>query len=230
MDIVYPLKRGSDAYELRYSMRSLQNVPHDQVFVVGGQPGWLSSEVTHIQVENRAGKHQDLAANVLAACRDPRVSDQFILMNDDFFVMQSIPEIPVWNRGLSRDVEQSSELTNRSNPRYREAMIQTRERLEAQGYTDVLCFELHTPMVVRKDLMIEAYRPAEEIPRWHNRTAYGALAGLVGETVPDCKVYSQSVIPDLSRVFLSTSNVTFAHGVVGKHIRNRFTEPSPYES
>ncbi len=230
MDLVYPVKRGGEHHELRYSMRSLTNLPHDQVWVAGAFPSWGSDQLRHIKPRKPGpAKHSDLAANVLAACRNPEVSDPFVLMNDDFFIMKSIPEIPEINRGLSVDVERSPELMNRSNPLYLEAMIHTRECLEKLGYSDVLCFELHTPMVVYKDIMMKAYEPASVYPRWHNRTAYGAFAGLSGRTVEDVKVYSLTDLPDLSWTFVSTSDKTFQDGVVGKHIRNRFDSKSPYE-
>lgn len=230
MDIVYPLKRSRQYEELRYSLRSVAaNLEHDRVFIIGGKPDWLSDEAIHLHAAWRPQKHQDLRENVLAACKDPRVSDPFILFNDDFFVMHPMKEVPVLNRGTSRETEQSIELQRDSNPLYLQAMIYTREVLESQGYKDPLCFELHVPMVVHKKLMIKAYNPARLFPRWHNRTAYGAYAGLTGETIKDVKVYSKSALPDLSSPFLSTNDGTFRDGVVGKHIRNRFTAKSPYE-
>lgn len=228
MDVVYPLKRGVQHAELRYSLRSLKNLPHDRVFLVGGLPDWATG-VEHIQVDRRPTKYKDAAANIAAACNDPRVSDPFILMNDDFFVMKPIDQVPVLNRGRVRDVEQTYR-TNGIASKYLAGMIQTREELEFLGYEDPLSFELHVPMVVHKQMRLKAIEMGARFPVWHARTAYGALARLEGETIEDVKIHDRDVHPDHNQTFLSTSDTTFVQGPVGTYIRAKFPYGCQYES
>lgn len=228
MDVVYPLKRdnGGDP-ELRYSLRSLKNLPHSGVVLSGGRPPW-AVDVLHLDHEPAPDKYQDAKWNIIAACESPEVSDPFVLMNDDFFVIRPINEVPVYNRGLSLHVE-SDYLLRHPNSRYLRGMRETREELERFGYTDILSFALHVPMVVHKQMLLKAIEMGEGLPVWHIRTAYGALAGLKGETIPDVKVHLMyKGLPN--REFASTADRTFSQGKIGIQLRNLFRKPGRYES
>lgn len=227
MDVVYILKKGGGSYdELRYSLRSLKNLDHERVFIVGGLPGWATG-VTHIGTPKGATKWLDAAGNQKAACLSPEISDPFILMNDDFFVMSRVDRIPDMNRGNARDL---ADLYSQRYPgsRYASGMYDTIETLEAAGYQDVLSFDLHMPDVVDKAGRLESLRMGEGHEVWHVRTAHGAISGKVGETVRDCKVYDmRSAVP--SGPFVSTSDRIFTYGVAGRQIRRRFRDKSQYE-
>lgn len=93
MDAVYILGRGSQASneEIRHSVRSLDYhmLDLDRVFVVGEDPGFLPSAI-HIPCDDtHAEGWKNTYRKVLAACADERVSDTFLLMNDDFFMLES---------------------------------------------------------------------------------------------------------------------------------------------
>ena len=91
MDILYTLKQCDQCDELIYSLRSLCNLPHDRVFLVGGCPKNIDkSKVVYIPTEQKGTKWRNSTNNVKTACKDPRLSDDFILMNDDFFVLKPI--------------------------------------------------------------------------------------------------------------------------------------------
>lgn len=227
IDVVYPLKRsdGPDD-ELRYSLRSLKNLPHGRVFLIGGRPAWADN-ITHIVPEPGITKYKDAAANIRAACESDLVSDPFILMNDDFFVMRPIDQVPVLNRGRSVDVEADYE-ARYPRSAYLTGMRATRQHLESLGYHDPLSFALHVPIVVHKQMLLKAMDLGAEFPVWHIRTAYGALAMLEGETIQDVKVNQiYRSIPD--SVFVSTSDRVFTGGKAGRQIRSRFPRIGPYE-
>lgn len=89
MDIVYILGNGSISNndELRYSMRSLERYCLDlgNIFVVGEQPEFISDD-NHIIAEDKFKKPwQNALHKIRTACADERVSEEFLLMNDDFF-------------------------------------------------------------------------------------------------------------------------------------------------
>jgi len=89
MDIVYILGRGSIAnnLELRYSMRSLERYCQDlgKIYIVGEQPEFISDDA-HIVAEDSFKKPwQNALYKIREACKDERISDEFLLMNDDFF-------------------------------------------------------------------------------------------------------------------------------------------------
>jgi len=227
MDIVYPLKRsaGPDD-ELRYSLRSLQNLPHGRVFLVGGRPAWAKN-VEHIGTDRKHTKYKDAGNNIVAACRSREVSDPFILMNDDFFVMEPIREVPVLNRGKVRDVLRLYE-TRIGFSKYIAGMRNTLDQLADYGYDDPLSFELHVPIVIHKDTYMQTRELRTRVDTWHIRTAYGAVMGLEGTTIRDVKVNEafESVRPG---PFASTSDRSFRQGMAGFQVRSKFRRPSPYE-
>lgn len=94
MDIVYILGTGTtwQNNEIRYSLRSVEkNVRDlDRVFVVGEFPEWLQN-VVYIEAGDPYGqKWQNAYHKISEACRDERLSDEFLLMNDDFFIFKEI--------------------------------------------------------------------------------------------------------------------------------------------
>ena len=49
-DVVYCVKDDPDNEELRYSLRSLKNLPHQKVWIYGGGPKWLNEEAMKMGV------------------------------------------------------------------------------------------------------------------------------------------------------------------------------------
>lgn len=223
MDIVYvvaaaPLS-GTATDELRYSLRSLANLPHDRVFVVGWAPDWIRN-VTFIQRVQGRSKFENALDNLKAAL--PHLSGEFVLMNDDFFIMRSFDQMPVLHRELWADWRPR-------NTEYQRAKQSVRAILAEEGIFDVTSYELHVPMVYHRDLLEATLRRAKG---WkvagYQRTLYGNLNRIGGSYLDDCKVTSNRFEPDLP--FLSTNEASFRGGKVGELIRERFPDPSPYES
>ena len=88
MDLVY-ICRSGDNEELRYSIRSMvANVPHDNLWVVGGKPSWYIGK--HIPVKQSDDKYDNARNNLKAIVESSEISDRFILVNDDFYVTKPI--------------------------------------------------------------------------------------------------------------------------------------------
>lgn len=90
MDVVYILGEGSlvNNLEMFYSLRALQQHMRDlrNVYIVGICPRWLRN-VEHLAVPDvHEKKWKNAHTKILAACAHPDLSDEFLLMNDDFFV------------------------------------------------------------------------------------------------------------------------------------------------
>lgn len=150
-DVVYILGTGStwDNNEIRYSLRSLKNLPHGRIFVVGEFPSFLDSEkVIHIPAEDPyKNKTQNGMHKIRAACLDPRISEDFILMNDDFYIMRPIKEVPLRDRGPLA-------LSIKNHPYhagdYYDAIIRTRNLLRYWGMLNPRDFSMHIPVVYNK--------------------------------------------------------------------------------
>jgi len=84
MNFVY-ICRGGENEELRYSLRSVVNsFPDSAVWVVGGIPKWYSGN--KISIEQNAGKWANAVNNLNAITESPDIPEEFVLMNDDFFI------------------------------------------------------------------------------------------------------------------------------------------------
>ncbi len=109
MTIAYILGDGSlhDNLELRLSLRSVEkHLQPERVIVCGHDPGFLSKNVEYIP--NFPAKKENDAAhgikeNLLALCEHPNTPREFILMNDDVFILQPIKEFPYYHKGELRD-------------------------------------------------------------------------------------------------------------------------------
>ena len=92
MDIVY-ICRDGDNEELRYSIRSaVKNLPHDNLWVVGGKPDWYSGP--YIEVPQDKAYYRNARTNIRTIIKSNKISNTFILMNDDFFIMNKVDSLP----------------------------------------------------------------------------------------------------------------------------------------
>lgn len=228
MDAVYVVRPGEYNEELRYSIRSLvAHLPFDQLVIAGHVPGWLKPDVALEVPQARGAKQSNARANLDAAIASPDVSEPFLYLNDDMFVMAPLPRMPMLHNGpVAEFVARHAKLRTSG---YMQAAIKTAERLAELGVRDPLSYELHVPMVVDKPGLSEALDAGRGIAGLHWRTLYGNLAGVGGELMADCKVYT---LRDEFRglAFLSTSDRRFKHYPVGAYIRDAFPTPSAYES
>jgi hypothetical protein len=93
--IVLPLGTGSrhNNLELRYCLRSIEKylTGYSDVFIVGDLPDWLRN-VIHIPCYDQGDKTYDKERNIytkiMAACADERVSEDFLFINDDHYLLQ----------------------------------------------------------------------------------------------------------------------------------------------
>jgi hypothetical protein len=163
MDVIYVLGKGSrwQDNELRYSLRSLQLYlqHYDQVFIVGEFPDWLQNvvHIPHPNARSYVFKEANICDKILKACTDPRVSEDFIFLNDDFFLTADISCIglPYWHKGpLAVSYEK------KKGDSYGISLKQTIEYLERNHYP-VNNFDCHAPIVYNKKKFIDAVAPID---------------------------------------------------------------------
>jgi hypothetical protein len=213
VNVVYYVRPGRHNEPLRYSLRSLVNLPHERVWIVGHKPEWVQG-VEHIDLRPVGNAQSNAVALLRAACE--ALSGRFVVMNDDFYVMEPI-EVPAWHAGPL-----SERLTTAAGA-YRNHLRAAAERLPA----DALAWTLHIPVVVDSQPLADVLAdlggriPAE----W--RTMYGNLTGATGERHADVKVRRRSD-PVPAGPFLSSSPGSF--GALLPMLRARFPEPSEYEA
>jgi len=103
-DIVYFLGEDLplDGAELRYSLRSLSNIKHGQVWMVAPDiPDWVQ-EVNWVNWDQRPAKQLDisnkytaLAGGVFHQDTYDLMSDSIIVMDDDMFIIEKMRSVPL---------------------------------------------------------------------------------------------------------------------------------------
>lgn len=230
MDVLYPLKPHENNFELRYSLRSLKNVPHDRVFVCGYRPAWLAPEVLSIEIEQNPShtKYIRTIQNLIAAMKDPNLSEDFILMNDDIFIMFPIKEVPTLHRGPLNDMINYYHAKFSNSP-YTSGLIRTFHKLEELGVEDPLSYEVHVPVVLNKTKFLEVLEMSLKMDGFGKRTLYGNINKIGGEHIQDVKFTNprRAILDDMP--FVSTDEGSFLYHQIGGYIRGRFMDRSPYE-
>lgn len=235
LDVVYTLKEEDDNEELRYSLRSLAaNMPHNNVFFAGYMPTWVRN-VYHIPVEQDKGsKYLNSRANIMAACHSPEVTNDFILMNDDFFILQPTDYLEWHFRDTLDKVIQTFAL--HGNGPYLRGMKRTKQILEDLGqavHGPIKSYELHIPMVFNKRKRIltvelqELVNPNQDL--FHSNTIYGNFWSMGGRRMKDVKIYDEKSLPPQNAQFLSTDDMSFKRGKVGEFVREKFPLRCIYE-
>lgn len=181
MDVVYPYISAPDDFELRYSLRSLVNIPHDRVIVAGDKPIVIGPAVQYVPEARVEDRYQSSTANIAAAIRAGGVKAEFVVMHDDIFVLRP------WvfrheHRGTIAEYLRSGEASGQ----YRSYIESTRDILLAKGIADPLWFGLHTPTVYDAQRLLEMVDGFEG-HRYLLRTLYHNLHPAPAERRGDVK-------------------------------------------
>lgn len=228
MDYVYICKSGENE-ELRYSIRSvIQNMPKGKIWVVGGKPDWYVGN--HIPVKQNFQKYKNARNNLAAICESKEISNKFVLMNDDFFVVKPVKRVKYYHGGFLQDkVYQYEDLQPTSS--YTRILQNTNKRLLRLGIEKPLDYELHVPMPMYKDKLEVALRGNT---LW--RSNYGNIFNVGGTKIKDVKVYSSSALMRKSYDFNSliydyiSSNQDSFEKVKSEVLEKMFSEKSIYEA
>lgn len=181
MDLVYSC-RPFENEELRYSIRSaVKHLDFDSIWLIGGKPDWYRGNF--ISVENVGNKYRSISNCLRHAVESDKISNNFVFMNDDFYIMKNIRQIPIVHGGLlSKRVAEYQELFTRST--YTTEMSKTLRYLIKSGYPEPLDYDIHVPMHMKKEILDKALKS-----KCQPRSVYGNIANVGGEEIKDVKVY-----------------------------------------
>jgi len=233
LDLIYILKSGSlwRNNELRYSLRSVQKylLEYGKIFIIGVCPRWVdTSNITFIPAEDPySSKLRNAVHKIRIACLSPKVSEDFVLMNDDFFFLKKALEIPNYNRGT---MSQHKKKHSSKKGYYYGAICDTYKMLKDMGVKTPVDFEVHYPMVINKKKFLKITDNIETKDGYLFRSVYGNLAGIKSMYRLDPKVYSADEICRMNQLdFLSTDNRTVLDKKFQRWIKRRLPTESRYE-
>jgi len=221
-DCIYIVRNDIiDTSELRYSLRSLDNLKHGGVWIAGGDPQGIKPDRSLSIKQLGASKWERTTYTLRKICEAKETPDMFYLFNDDFFIMQPAEIIPPIYNGTIYD-----RLKTIGASRYAQHMKHTADELARRGL-GVNNYAVHIPMLIEKEKALEVI---EEFTGWPMfRSLYGNYWNIGGEDMADVKIVEASVKPGKEAKYLSTSNISFKYGKVGEHIRQTFKEKCKYE-
>lgn len=223
-DIVYFVKDTPDNEELRYSLRSLSNFPHRKVCFYGGCPKGLKPD-HHVYVkQDKDNKWKNVSMMLDMACKNPQITKDFWLFNDDFFIMEKIKQPKNYYRGdLYKRIVQLEDVY-KGFTAYSKLLRNCAKELEALGCT-TKDFSLHIPIKINKEDMLSV-RKLTDFEGF--RSLYGNYYNIADDTMNDCKITSLDK-EYKGGCYLSTDDRAFKDGIVGKQIRERFPDKCKYE-
>jgi hypothetical protein len=227
VDAVY-ICRDGDNEELRYSLRSVAaNMPHKNVWVVGGKPDWYSGNF--IEVRQDKDKYSNARANLRAIVECGDISPEFVLMNDDFYVLRKVDSVPYYHGGDLMDKIKTFE-GFAAKSRYLQILWDTVHVLAYHGSPTTLDYAIHVPMRMEKENLGPLLGYEASI-----RTLYGNLFRVGGERIDDVKVHTsprggpeQYDYESTDFPFLSTADRTFWQVRKGL-LKGLFPNPSTFE-
>lgn len=227
VDVVYPVYPTTDGNpELRYSLRSLEkNLPHGKVFIyTSSYIDWLSDEVEQIVALDDKSAYENVNKKLLMACLNGKISDTFLYMNDDIFVMKKMSKIEYYAMGDLVERFQSYIKVGI----YGEDLLKTKDKLLANGL-GTIDFETHSPIVFEKDKLKPILE--ENMCRGHRHTLYGNITGQKPKYIDhDFKVYNDNEYFDHTMPFVSTTQSNWrSESGVKRWIAQSFKAKSRYE-
>jgi hypothetical protein len=194
-DLVYINKFGANE-ELRYSLRSVKNLSYNSVWVVGGKPSWYIGN--YISVPPVGGKLKNARANLEAIIENNNISSDFILMNDDFYILRAVGKVEPYHQGLLiNKVNTYESAYPRSN--YTRLLRKTYNSLVDSGIQQPLSYDLHIPILYNKEKLAEAMSK-----RLLWRSTYGNLFNIGGTQMNDVKVYIDIRTKELKYDYLNS--------------------------
>lgn len=229
MDFVYICKEGINE-ELKYSIRSVvESFPDSNIWVVGGKPDWYVGN--YIKVEQRESKYKNAVENLKIISVSDQISELFVLMNDDFYIIKKIDKIENFHGGyLLNKINLYQKLNG--NSQYTRKLSGTYKKLKALGFENPLDYELHVPMIMEKTKLKIVL---ELIDQFLWRSIYGNKFNVGGTEMQDVKVYNSGPLVLKSynlnidnHTYLSSADSSF-NNIFNKILKDRFNKKTKFE-
>jgi hypothetical protein len=191
IDIIIPLGTGSrwQNNELRYCLRSIEMylTGYNNIYIVGEKPDWIQN-VIHLPFDEKRSnrfKERNILKKVLYACTDQFLSNEFLLFNDDHFLLTHIEacKFPIHHKQLLVKCLASRK---EHEPYY----ITIQNTLHEIG-NNAFNYDTHCPIIINKELFDNVL-----LFDWDKsfgyclKTLYCYANNITGEYYPDCKINS----------------------------------------
>jgi len=230
-DVVYFVKNTPVNEELKYSLRSVEkNWNFRNVVFYGGCPEDIVPDKHYQVAQNQISKWDNVRMMIAEACRNPNLTPNIWIFNDDFFVMKPNLEDrpPQYNGDLFVHAERVERRHGGRPTEWSQRLRQLAMTLVSAG-RPTFNYEVHKPMLINRKKALEVLDRFQGIPGF--RGLYGNYWMIGGENKHDMKV--QVLNFDVNRVknweFISTQDESFESGSIGRFIKSKFPNKSRFE-
>jgi hypothetical protein len=199
-----------------------------RIIVFGHKPSWYSGE--YIPIREGNSKFANIHNAVTKISQSETVSNNFVLMNDDFYLLQPYNGTDIYHGGLL--IEKIAEYKRLcKNLAYVQMLQKTYDKLVAIGIESPLDYDIHVPFPMNKLSLQQTIQN-----KTLYRSTYGNLCNLGGTEIKDVKVYSSGSLVEKSfdytnnpSAFISSLDESFDK-LLNDLLKEEFTYASPVES
>lgn len=203
MDLVYMLKMGNYNPDLKYSLRSVQKYVrgYDRIWIVGFKPIWIQN-VEYLKVQQNSSKYRNSLNNIIHMCLCNDISDNFVLMNDDFIAHEDVNIQTDLNLCLSSLDKKIEKFKTYPHSSWRDGFKDVKELLVKLGSEYFMDFEVHAPMVFNKNKFLSLINKDEIVDFvkhhdvLHYRTLYGNMYYKNPKSIRDVKISKDDDLTD----------------------------------
>lgn len=195
IDVVYILGQGSHwrNNEIKYSIKSVRKYLKGfrDIYIIGENP-YIIDDIKHIRADDpyRYNKEANICHKIKIACEHPEISDDFLFMNDDHFLLHEINvnDILPYCKPDSDLYPGEKNLTT-----YQISRLNTWKALKDKGHT-TYNYDIHTPIIYNKKNFLEAikqYPWDQDETGFLVKSMYGNTLNLGYHPYPDCKLKTE---------------------------------------
>lgn len=229
IDIIIPLNNRSTQknLELHFCLRSIEKYlsGFGNVFIIGYMPDWVIN-TTHIPlVEDPRNRFRDrnIMSKIVAACKNRRVSEDFLMVHDDHFLLADYEasEFPYYHCGPLVPGEGQYGHTKQNT-------------ISLLG--EVNNYDTHCPILFNKEKFMRTVALADWT-KWYGyciKTMYCVLNGIKGEHADDLKIRMPLKADDIKqaiagRKWFSIGDRCFTVGGMKDVLEELYPNKSMYE-
>jgi hypothetical protein len=217
MDIVYLNTQTKwNCNEIKFSIRSAEKfLSFDKLFIVGYLPEFINQKAIHIPFEDIGDKFDNVDNKMKLILLNDRISEDFILMNDDFILLKEYKTIPYYYK------EELIQAVENSAGRYKKRLERTLKLFPGSK-----SFEMHFPIVFNKTKLSNLFKKyGTEIEK---RSAYCSEYKVQKTKHKDHKIWEYEQF-DKKAPFISFSDGIKEMDFLQNFVCEKLPDPSSFE-
>lgn len=202
IDIVIPYTEGATkGIELKLCIQGIKRfmLNHYNVYIIGDKPSF-DGDYIHIPDSDRGrGKQDNIRLKILTAFAHPEITDPFLFMNDDYFLLKEMDaqKVPyLYNKTMIQAFHDKRKIGS-----YKTALQNTVELIGA----DAMHYDIHFPIIYWKD-KFKKYVNSLPWNDWRYKEGF-VIKSVYSNKIPSNHAHQQMEDPKLKDHLLSPEEI-----------------------